>query len=344
MYRKVNTSHRIIKSPLEGDLVAYVSGSQPFTAFALTKQGYLYCVHTDTGSATKLLTLAEDVMKPTYRIELTLGHDDRYLAITYQEQNNHDLNRGLILDLNSGETVMHVDIGDYRTGHTRFPLAFFTHDNQPIVIHGTDWNRIDATNLLTGQLLTERNLNEAPEEPDEWNCFSEWNGHLAVSPDQRRAACLGWVWHPIGMVYSWRLDNWLNGNPHEIDVSEEKKSHAAWDYFWDSEITWVDNSRLAIWCGHEMAQEITEPHVSIVNVEDETQYLIIEGPENNFYIQDEVLIAKQKDMIGLWCCNTGTQLGQFQGELQHYHIADREWLQITNNIWRFTRWDFVQDS
>lgn len=341
---KLTTTNRTIKNPLNNALCAYVNGNCPHTAYAITDDGSLHRIDTQIGAATKLLDLPEGVVTPAHRIELTVGFEDQYLAVTYQQKDNHDLNRGFILNLKTNEITIPLDIGDYRTGHTRFPVAFCLHNGRQIVIHGTDWNKIDATDLLTSEMLTQRDLEQVPEADKDWDCFSEWNGHIAVSPDHKRAACVGWVWHPIGLVYSWRLDNWLNGNPFEVDVSADKQSHAAWEYFWDSDIRWVDNTRLAIWAGHEMPEGLKVPHVSIIDVEDEAQQLIIEGPENHFYLHGDTLIAKVGSETGLWCCNTGMPLGRFSGELYAYHPVDSEWLTMEADAWHFTHWAMTPTS
>lgn len=239
-------SKRSLNNPLNAGVLKYVGGTSRHSAFVLDSEWILSRVDSKTGDVTRLIALSDDQRSENFLYQLIPGLQDKYLALSYRDTKNCSTNRGFVLNLESMEVVLDLDLGSYRTGHTDFPLQFFMLDQRELVIHGTDWNRLDITDLQTGELLTNRNLEDIPEGEDDWDCFSEWNGHIVVSPNQARAACVGWVWHPIGVVHSWRLDNWLRDNPFEVDVSEEKVSHAAWDYEWDSTIRWVDNDRLAI--------------------------------------------------------------------------------------------------
>jgi hypothetical protein len=47
---------------------------------------------------------------------------------------------------------------DYYAEHCPFPLAFVQRDSKWLLIHATQWNRLDVSDPATGELLTDRPL------------------------------------------------------------------------------------------------------------------------------------------------------------------------------------------
>lgn len=336
--KNITLVQREIEKPVSTGIICYVGGTTAHTGFVLDKQWTISRIDTHTGHVTKIIDLPQDERSDDYLYQLVPGIQDRYLAFTYQHTDRRDMNRGYVLNTETCEVILNLDTQDSLGGLTNFPVNFFTLDGKDLIVHGTDWNRLDISDLATGEILTNRNLDETPEEKEEWSCFSERNGHIVVSPDQTRAACVGWVWHPIGVAHTWRLDNWLRSNPFEVDVSEEKVSQAAWDYDWGATIRWVGNQRLAIWSGDEFLIDAKNPHVLIVDVTNSDQRLRIEGPENNFYTDGEVLIAARSSGVGLWSAEDGDLLAMHPGTLVGYNSCDREWLTIDDDKWTYWRY------
>jgi len=52
---------------------------------------------------------------------------------------------GQVLDLRSGRVTMMLDGGDYHPETVPFSLAFFEARGRPVVIHRSDWNRLDLS-------------------------------------------------------------------------------------------------------------------------------------------------------------------------------------------------------
>jgi hypothetical protein len=87
------------------------------------------------------------------------GGDAQWLALTA---------KGCLLKINKGSNFVELSKAgllllqvtlkrdDYYIEHCIYPLAFFENDARPLLLHGTQWNRLDATDPATGELLTKR--------------------------------------------------------------------------------------------------------------------------------------------------------------------------------------------
>lgn len=169
--------------------------------------------------------------------------DGRFAAVV-----NTRGRQGAVVDLQTGAVTMRLDRGDYRVEHSNFPAAFAEVDGRTVLVHGTDWNRLDASDPRTGELLTARAF--APYErggPLPEHYLDYFHGGLAVSPDGRFVADNGWVWSPTGAVVAWDLHRWLRENPWESEDGPSRRPLCWRDYFWDGPLCWVDNDRLAVW-------------------------------------------------------------------------------------------------
>lgn len=84
---------------------------------------------------------------------------------------------------------MRLDRGDYHEEHCNFPLAFFENRGRLLMVHGTDWNRLDVSDPVTGTLLTERSLTsyqDGQQQPDHY--LDYFHCGLAVSPNREFVA------------------------------------------------------------------------------------------------------------------------------------------------------------
>ena len=130
---------------------------------------------------------------------------------------------GVLVDAVEQRVVMPLDRGDYYPEQTQFPVAFFEHEGREVVVHGTQWNRLDVSVARTGQLLTARE----PELGDDGRAISAHNldffhGQLRASPGGQWVVDMGWVWHPWGVMLAWRLDRWLAESVWEAESGESK--------------------------------------------------------------------------------------------------------------------------
>lgn len=166
--------------------------------------------------------------------------------------------------------ILKLDRGDYYTDKSRFPLAFAELENRTLLVHGSDWNRVELIELPSLRPLSKRafpgrdgadGLDEKAElmAPNvqveicgsaesgssplpELNYF---HGGLLASPDGSRIADTGWVWHPVGLIGAWSLREWLE-NPRTSENGTSLK-HFFQTEDWDLPAAWIDNESLAVW-------------------------------------------------------------------------------------------------
>ncbi|MGW5001491.1 hypothetical protein ACWEP8_27890 [Streptomyces hydrogenans] len=152
---------------------------------------------------------------------------------------------GTVVDLTTGSPAFTLDGGDYCCETVPFALAFAEHEGRPVVVHRTDWNRLDVTDLASGKVLTARDSAAGAEEDAEHD-LDYFHGGLSPSPDGTRLYDGGWVWQPWGMPAVWSLTAWLHDNPYE---SEGGPSHAVYPELseWNGPTVWIHDGRIAVY-------------------------------------------------------------------------------------------------
>ncbi len=172
---------------------------------AVTASGEILRLYLDEGSATVLCRLPEAPVDFASDVTLRVSDDGKMAAVA-----NTRGRQGVVFDLTSGRTTMSLDRGDYHEEHCNFPVAFFEVDGRLLLVHGTDWNRLDVSDPATGALLTERSPSSYRQgEPQPEHYLDYFHCGLTVSPDHKYVADNGWMWHPVGVVTTWSLERWV---------------------------------------------------------------------------------------------------------------------------------------
>jgi hypothetical protein len=203
---------------------------------------------------------------------------------------------------------MRLDRGTYHVEHSNFPVAFAQIDGRLLLVHGTDWNRLDVSDPRTGGLLTDRSptsYRRDEERPEHY--LDYFHGGLAASPDGEWIVDNGWVWHPVGIVSSWSLRRWLEGNPWESEDGPSKRGLCTRNYFWDGPLCWIDNRTLAVW-GYGNDEENLLPAAVLFDVESGRQVRWFAGPVGSF-VFDRYLFSSSRDAgTSVWDVATGERL------------------------------------
>ena len=323
-------------------------------AVVFTSAGALLKIDILTGTARQVAAYPDDVIARAGLISLKVSKDARYVAVTScpNSQNVPALPGGLVASLDTGAILLPLSCGDYHTEQTDFPVEFIEYQGQTLVIHATDWNRLDVTNPVTGELLTPRDFEstEARELGEVAEVFTEWNGYLRVSPDQKRVATIGWVWHPVGVAYSWDAQTWLSDNVWEPDFGSSKKLYACWEYFWHSPFVWLDSQRLCIW-GYERLQtgaDIPLPSAAIYDGASGELLTWFAGPTMDQFYFDKYLFSGSADGEGLsvWSIEEGALLHEQKDiTVMGYHPGTKEFLsRHPGGTLLFTKWEERSDE
>jgi len=160
--------------------------------------------------------------------------------------------KGSVFELGTATTTMELDGGSYHADTVRFSACFAEHDGRDILVHRTDWNRLDVSDPASGALLTAREPEQRepqqrePENDDEEHFLDYFHGALYLSPDGSHLLDDGWVWHPVGIPAVWSLRKWLDDNPWESEDGPTKAWLCPRDYYWGHGMCFIGDGLVAI--------------------------------------------------------------------------------------------------
>jgi hypothetical protein len=218
---------------------------------------------------------------------------------------------GTVASTVTGETILNLDRGDYRVELTRFPCSFTEHRGVQVLVAGTDWNRVDAFALPTGQLLTERgptSSNEGEPEPD--HDFDYFQGALHVSPDGMKVVDDGWIWHPFGIPLLWDLSRWLGGDTWQ---AEDATSLMQRLYLWDTPMCWVGDEHIAIW-GVGNDEDTVIPGAMLLSLAGTSSPVSFAGvPRTQFWSNGSLLFVPSDIGLTVWDPFMGERLAELVG-------------------------------
>jgi hypothetical protein len=143
---------------------------------------------------------------------------------------------GIVIDRKDSRKL-HLSREDYHSENCRFPIAFIEHEGELLLVHGTEWNRIDFTRLRDFTLLT-------PREVTKENGIDYFLSSLFVSPKHKQFASNGWVWQPMDRIQVYDVKDFF---------SQYDKASCALEWFenqtgynWDRPACFIDEGILAV--------------------------------------------------------------------------------------------------
>jgi hypothetical protein len=270
---------------------------------AATASGEILRLDLDEGSATGLCWLPEAPVDFASDVTLRVPDDGRMAALV-----NTRGRQGVVLDLTNGRTTMSLGRGDYHEEHCNFPIAFFELDGRLLLVHGTDWNRLDISDPATGALLTERSpTSHQHGQPRPQHYLDYFHCGLTVSPDHRYVADNGWVWHPFGGVVTWDLRRWVRENVWESEDGPSKRSLCGRAYYWDGPLCWVGPGRLAVY-GYGGDDEWLIPAVRLFDVTTGREERWFPGPKGELVFDGYLFASDPEEGTTVWDVDTGERL------------------------------------
>ena len=270
---------------------------------AVDRAGQVFRLDLDAPAVVPLAHLGGAHVDLGESVALHPSADGRFAAVV-----NARGRHGVVLDLDTGAATMSLDRGDYYVEHSDFPAAFAEVDGRTVLIHGTDWNRLDVSDPRTGEPLTPRTF--APYKrggPRPEHYLDYFHAGLVVSPDGRFVAEDGWAWAPIGVVVAWDLRRWLRENPWESEDGPSRHPLCWRDYHWNGPLCWVGADRLAVW-GYGADSEWLIPAVRVFDAHTGRETHWFPGPRGELAFDRELFSFEAAEGTSVWDAGTGERL------------------------------------
>jgi hypothetical protein len=236
--------------------------------------------------------------------------------------------QGRVFDLPTGRALAPLVRGDDCAHVSPFPLAFVDYDGRTLLIHGTDWNRLDISDPRAGTRLTVRPSPTSHRDPtyDDPHYIDYFHGRLAISPDYSWIADDGWVWHPMGEVVTWSLADWLARNVWESEDGPSRRD-LCWGDYWDQPLCWLDDRTLAVW--GRGGRDRSEPEVRIFDVPAGTELHRFTGPYGSLFFDRYLFSCSSRSGTAVWDVASGELLHQDPTcRPTHYHPGTGQFLAL----------------
>ena len=241
---------------------------------------------------------------------------------------------GAVFDLETALQTMNLDRGDYHPETQPFPAVFFAADGRDLLVHATNWNRLEISDPQNGELITPRAAMKYEDKNPHY--LDYFHGALHVSPNGEWIADDGWVWAPAGIVCVWNLENWLNHNVFESEDGASRRRLNQRDYFWNEPMCWLDDDRIAIE-GIGSDDEMMIRGATIYDARRGQQLALLAGPSGEYWSDGTRLFSVQSDGLHLWDVGKGARTGIVRNFRPQFQLQSAL-LQIEGNtmtIWRF---------
>jgi len=256
---------------------------------------------------------------------------------------------GQIIDLRSREVTVSLHTDEYHPETVPFSFAFADFGKTVIAIYRTEWNRLDFSNPATGKLLSARaptRYRDGEARPEHY--LDYFHGALYVDSTSMRILDDGWIWHPIGVPATWRLDRWFSENVWESEDGSTKTDVCGREYYWDHAVAWLDSSRVIIGGIGDDADEIIDgARIFDVTKSVDTGRLMQEalelmtfaGPAGKFFCDGVSLFSSSESGLSRWSVEDGARTGYVQDfQPSQHHRGARELVQLKDRV--LTRWSF----
>jgi len=231
---------------------------------------------------------------------------------------------------------MTLDGGDYCEHVVPFALAFAEQDGVPVLIHRTDWNRLDVSDPATGRLLTERKSPRPRKRGevagDETAHYLDYfHGALYLSPGGTKIYDDGWVWQALGVPTVWSLSAWLQENVRESE-GPSLVDYPVLDE-WDHGVVWITPNRIAV-------QDVGDPEEpACIRILDPTEsgpsrhttsmviktVTTLSGPGGRYFTDGTLLLISGEADLEAWDIELGCKMFAvpgFKPFRQHPHSLE----------------------
>ena len=243
---------------------------------------------------------------------------------------------GAVIDTAAQSVSMNLDRGDYHSEQTSFPAAFFEFGERTLLVHGTEWNRLDVSDPRTGELISIRPspIYESGNMPAHY--LDYFHGRLQVSRDNQWILDDGWVWSPVGIPVWWGLSRWMGENVWESEDGDSRSDAIYRLYYWGVPMAWLDGERLAI---SGIGFDDMLAGARIFEAQSGVEITAFAGPDGAFFGDGKRLYTVGNDGLEIWDVESGARQGRITGFRPNFQI-EGVLVEICGSAWR--SWDYSQ--
>lgn len=217
------------------------TSAELFAVFCRDNGLYLYDKSTDSLNRLAVVDSITLLDKP-----IKLYFHTPYIGVT----ENFGLNAAAI-NINTGATQL-FRREDYHADVSSYSMAFIERKGRTLLVHQTQWNRLDITDLQDGQLLTPREIAIEEIEPEKrlpgtaprynrLNYLDYFHSQLLASPESSRILDNGWMWAPVDNIRCIDVEMFLTG--YEFSTVAVEYCNG---YNWDRPCAFLDENRFVI--------------------------------------------------------------------------------------------------
>jgi hypothetical protein len=247
--------------------------------------------------------------------------------------------KGIVVDTATGRITMELDGGDYFPETVPFASSFAEYHGRSVLVHRTDWNRLDVSDPQSGEVLTQRGptcYERGESRPDHY--LDYFHGRLCLSPDGSALLDDGWIWHPVGAVTVWSLDRWLNDNVWESEDGPSRAELCWRDWYWDRGMCWAGRDRVVVG-GLGNDADFILPGARIFAREADGRWrevLTFAGPQGDFFADRSYLFTAHESGLTLWDLTDGARRARIDGfRPSRMHPLSHECVEIGPQQLRF---------
>ena len=159
-----------------------------------------------------------------------------------------------VVDLISGRQTIALECPTYLPTTVPFSVCFITQAGRELVVYRSEWNRLDARDAETGELLTSRESPTYEKGRRSAHYLDYFHGRLRPSPNGDWILDDGWVWSPLGVPYLIGAKRWLSEDIWESEDAPSRRELPLRED-WNFNDCWIDDRRLAFRSVRELGED-----------------------------------------------------------------------------------------
>lgn len=284
------------------NIVPIISSDNPGW-LAISQTSEIVSLDPESQHTHSIYQIAESMLDFSKPISLYLARNGEVAAVV-----NTRGQHGIVIDLQNSQVTMNLIRDDYHPEVSNFPIAFFEHQGRLLLVHGTEWNRLEISDPLSGELITRRApTNYLEGETRSEHYLNYFHCGLTISPDQRWIVDNGWIWHPYGVLEAWDLQRWLIHNVWESEDGTSRKTLCWREWFWDGPLCWLENKIIAVYGYGKYEWELI-PAVCIYDLETGEELRWFPGPHGELAFDEHLFSFSKEQGTAIWDKETGERL------------------------------------